>query len=204
MPQQRSKLSSTEEGKIKGLGKGYIRWIVLALLDNNPRSGYELQQTIAEALEGWRPSPGTLYPLLHELDQQKLITGKPDEKEGRHRIIYEITPKGQTQLGAAATQHFLFMSAMRKILGQHGSLHLRKLPSLQVNHVLPKIHKRMKMILEEAHLLPKEVSSDTAKATEELRSRLQQLEQHSKSLQTAIKRVKKQLDKLEKQPSKPD
>lgn len=193
---------ATEDNKFKGLGKGYIRWIVLALLDKKPYSGYELQQTIADALEGWRPSPGTLYPLLHELHRHQLIAGLPDEKEGRRRIVYKIEPKGQEQLGAAATHHFLFVSAMRKILGKHGSPHLRKLPIMEVNHVLPKIHKRVKIILEEVHLLPKEVASDPAKAIQQLRSRLKYLEEQATWLQAAITRVQKRLGKLEERSPK--
>ncbi|MFX1564134.1 MAG: PadR family transcriptional regulator, partial [Promethearchaeota archaeon] len=192
----------TDENKLKGLGKGYIRWIVLALLDKKAHSGYELKQAIADTLEGWRPSPGTLYPLLHELQREKLITGQSDEKEGRRRINYKIEQKGKTQLEAAATQHFLFVSGMRKILGKYGSSHLRMLPSFQVSHVLPIIHKRVKMILDEVHLLPKEVLSNPDEASKQLRSRLQYLEEHAALLQAAIDRVQKQLNKIEERSSR--
>jgi len=193
--------SPTRENKLKGLGKGYIRWIVLALLDKKAHSGYKLQQAIADAFEGWRPSPGTLYPLLHELQREKLITGQPEEKEGRRRISYKTELKGKTQLEDAASQHFLFVSGMRKILGKHGSSHLRMLPSFQVSHVLPIIHKRVKMILDEVHLLPKEVSSNPVEASKQLRSRLQYLEEHATLLQAAIVRVQKQLNKIEERSS---
>jgi PadR family transcriptional regulator PadR len=202
MPLPTNNQPATEKNKFKGLGKGYIRWIVLALLCDKPYSGYELQQEIADTLEGWRPSPGTLYPLLHELNQQKLITGQPDEKEGRRRIKYKIKPKGQAQLEAAATQHLLFVSAMRKILGKHGSPRFRKRPSFQMNHILPKMHKDVKMILDEVHLLPKELESDPEKALQHLQNRLQYLEEHAKCLQTAITRVQKHIIRLKEHTSK--
>ncbi len=187
--------------KFKGFGKGYLRWIVLALLAEKPRSGYDLQQVIDDHCGGWRPSPGTIYPILHSLNQQKLITGHPDEKEGRQRIIYKLNDEGRAQLERAASHHIMFMSAMRRILGKHGGPHTPHSPVLDIDHILPRMRSRVKHLYDDAGLLPKEIAQNPAKAAERLANRLKFLEEHATWLEAAIQRIKEQLNQLEQRAS---
>ena len=62
------------------------------LLDEEPRNGYGLMQEIEQRSEGeWRPSPGSVYPALSQLEDEGLIaTG---EQEGRK--VYELTDAGR-------------------------------------------------------------------------------------------------------------
>ncbi|MFX1475442.1 MAG: PadR family transcriptional regulator [Promethearchaeota archaeon] len=190
-----------EDTKFKGFGKGYLRWIILALLAEKPRSGYDLQQAIDEHLGGWKPSPGTIYPILHHLSEHKLITGHPDEKEGRQRIIYELNEEGRSKLDQAAAHHIMFMSALRRILGKHGAPLMPPRPALDVDHILPKMRERVKHLYDEVELLPKEIAQDPVKAVERLSSRLKFLEEQASWLEEAITRIKKQLRQLEEQGS---
>ena len=195
-PPSKAEPSPTGETQFRRLGKGYIRWIILALLAEQPRTGYELQQAIAKALEGWRPSPGTLYPILHDLRQKGLVKGLPQEREGRHRITYDIQSEGLQKLEATANDHVLFVAALHKLLGKHGAFHPMRPPTIDIDHILPRIHKRTKVFLDEVHLLPKGLAA--GKSTLLLQNRLDFLKEQSKWFQAAIARVQAQLRKYER------
>ena len=56
--------------------RGDVRAAVLILLAEEPRNGYQLMQTIEERSGGrWRPSPGSVYPTLAQLEDEGLIRG---------------------------------------------------------------------------------------------------------------------------------
>jgi len=76
-------------------GRGDVRLAVLRLLTEEPRNGYQLMQTIEERSEGqWRPSPGSMYPTLSQLEDEGLINSA--EVEGARR--FEITDAGRESL----------------------------------------------------------------------------------------------------------
>lgn len=53
------------------------------------------------ARHGYRISPGTLYPLLHSMEQGGHLRSEKKEEGGRIRRVYRITPKGQMALEEA-------------------------------------------------------------------------------------------------------
>jgi DNA-binding PadR family transcriptional regulator len=69
---------------------------VLALLSEQPRHGYEIIQEIAERTSGaWRPSPGSVYPSISQLEDEGLV--RTEEAEGRRTVT--LTEAGQTYVG---------------------------------------------------------------------------------------------------------
>ncbi|MDQ8936226.1 PadR family transcriptional regulator [Acinetobacter rudis] len=79
----------------RGFGHGGLRLVVLHLLSQQPRHGYELIKTIATLTNNlYRPSPGVLYPLLTELEQQQLIEQCLTEGD-RRKQCYQLTAAGQ-------------------------------------------------------------------------------------------------------------
>jgi len=75
--------------------RGDVRLALLRLLAEEPRNGYQLIQAIEERSEGlWRPSPGSVYPTLAQLEDEGLI--RSVETEGTRR--FEITDAGREQL----------------------------------------------------------------------------------------------------------
>jgi DNA-binding PadR family transcriptional regulator len=72
------------------MNQGYLRMTVLELLSREPCSGYSLVKTI-HAKTGWKPSYGSIYPLLDRLDNEGLVT---IEENGRSKI-YALTPAGK-------------------------------------------------------------------------------------------------------------
>jgi DNA-binding PadR family transcriptional regulator len=74
-----------------------MRAIVLALLAESPCHGYGLCLMLAErTADAFTLSEGTLYPLLHELELEGLVTVKEGVSEtGRKRRIYHVTRAGR-------------------------------------------------------------------------------------------------------------
>jgi DNA-binding PadR family transcriptional regulator len=72
--------------------RGDVRIALLLLLEEEPRNGYQLMQTIEERSDGrWRPSPGSVYPTLAQLEDEGLI--RATEVEGQK--VFEITDEGR-------------------------------------------------------------------------------------------------------------
>jgi DNA-binding PadR family transcriptional regulator len=75
--------------------RGDIRAALLLLLAEEPRNGYQMMQAIEELSGGrWRPSPGSVYPTLAQLEDEGLIS--VTEREGTK--LYEITDAGREHL----------------------------------------------------------------------------------------------------------
>lgn len=79
------------------LGRGDLRLLLLSLLGEAPRHGYELIQQISEMfVRVYTPSAGSVYPLLADFEKQQWVSAEEDG--GRKR--YRITRLGQAQLKA--------------------------------------------------------------------------------------------------------
>ncbi len=81
--------------------RGDVRLALLRLLAEEPRNGYQLMQTIEERSDGrWRPSPGSVYPTLSQLEDEGLV--RSTESDGaRH---FEITDAGREHLDTRADE----------------------------------------------------------------------------------------------------
>jgi len=74
--------------------RGFVRYYVLRLLSEKPMSGSEIIQYVEDKSGGrWRPSPGSVYPLLAWLQENKYIKEVPAEEPGIKR--YTLTSEGQ-------------------------------------------------------------------------------------------------------------
>jgi DNA-binding PadR family transcriptional regulator len=72
--------------------RGDVRTAALLLLSEEPRNGYQIMQELEERSEGmWRPSPGSVYPALQQLEDEGLI--RSEEAEGRR--LYHLTDAGR-------------------------------------------------------------------------------------------------------------
>jgi DNA-binding PadR family transcriptional regulator len=75
--------------------RGDIRTAILLLLAEEPRNGYQIMQEVEERSEGaWRPSPGSVYPALQQLEDEGLI--RAEEIDGRK--AYRLTVEGLAQV----------------------------------------------------------------------------------------------------------
>jgi DNA-binding PadR family transcriptional regulator len=78
--------------------RGDVRAAALALLGEQPMNGYQVVQEIGERSGGlWRPSPGSVYPALQQLQDEGLIQAEPGEPGHRG---YVLTDSGREYTAA--------------------------------------------------------------------------------------------------------
>jgi PadR family transcriptional regulator PadR len=88
-----------EKGWRERLVKANLDLIILRLLKSKPRWGYEINMAIRDRFRVYL-SAGTLYPLLHSLEDGGRIEGVWESEKGRGRRIYQITQNGLEFLSA--------------------------------------------------------------------------------------------------------
>jgi DNA-binding PadR family transcriptional regulator len=78
--------------------QGDLKYVILQLLADKPRHGYEIIKELEERSGGaYSPSPGTVYPTLTMLEEMGYATATQEEGSGKR--IYEITQAGRDYLG---------------------------------------------------------------------------------------------------------
>lgn len=96
---------------------GALRLVVLALIAEAPRHGYEIIKAIEERLAGsYSPSPGVIYPTLTLLQELGHVT--VEEHEGKKR--YSITGEGRAHLAAHQPAVDAAMSRMQSVNARMG------------------------------------------------------------------------------------
>jgi DNA-binding PadR family transcriptional regulator len=76
-------------------GRGDLRVVILELLKDQPRHGYDIIRALEERMRGYyRPSPGSVYPTLQMLEDQGYVTSV--QQEGKK--VYTITDAGRRYL----------------------------------------------------------------------------------------------------------
>jgi PadR family transcriptional regulator PadR len=99
--------------------KGSAEMIVLALLEDRARHGYELAKMIGTQSESkLQFHVASLYPLLYRLERKGLVQGKWVEKPGeRRRRFYRLTPLGQRALAKRRRAWREFVHALNRLTG---------------------------------------------------------------------------------------
>jgi DNA-binding PadR family transcriptional regulator len=88
---EKSSKKIVHKSELKIVPKGMLKKYILALLSKHDLCGYTLMSKIKENTCFWKPSSGTLYPLLKNMKDDKLI----DEKNDKNKKIYCLTKKGK-------------------------------------------------------------------------------------------------------------
>ena len=96
--------------------RGSIDLMVLSVLLDGKQYGYSIQQRVSQQSDGMvKLQAGTLYPLLHRLENSGFIRGKCEDT-GRRRKWYTITPKGKRKLETQAAQWSKLASCLNTML----------------------------------------------------------------------------------------
>ncbi len=78
---------------------GGLRYVVLYSLSQSPKNGAEIMDEVERMSMGaWRPSPGSIYPLLNTLQEETLIRKRDDQR-------YELTAAGMDEIGYSGHRH---------------------------------------------------------------------------------------------------
>ncbi len=93
-------------------GQGDLKLLLLALLEQQPRHGYELIRAIEELCKGlYTPSPGAIYPTLSFLEEAGYI--EPSLREDGAKKSYTITAEGRAHLDAHRTEVQVVMQRLQ-------------------------------------------------------------------------------------------
>ena len=101
------------------LKKGTTPLLILALLEHEPRHGYDICKRIEASSRGVvRVHAASLYPLLYRLEERGWLQGRWVEKAGeRRRRFYSLTAEGRRVLTRQRETWKVFVHAMGLITG---------------------------------------------------------------------------------------
>ena len=99
--------------------KGSAELLVMALVEDRPRHGYEIGKLIEERSGGALVfHVASLYPMLYRLERKSLLEGRWVEKAGqRRRRYYRLTAEGRRVLARERSVWRQFMTALDQVAG---------------------------------------------------------------------------------------
>ena len=104
--------------------KGSLKTIVLKLLkDEGPMHGYAITRKVEELSGGKiRLTYGALYPVLHKLESEGVLTTESENFNNRIRIYYCLTSKGQSLVFEKLNELNEFIEALQHIVNPNPGL----------------------------------------------------------------------------------
>ena len=98
--------------------KGSLSVMILRLLEDRDRMyGYEITQKVKELTAGeMNITEGALYPALHKLEADGLLTTETQVVEGRARKYYSLTKSGQTEAAGRIAELSAFLENLNLVL----------------------------------------------------------------------------------------
>jgi transcriptional regulator len=101
------------------LKRGSAELLILALVDERPRHGYEISQLIEQRSDGAISfHVASLYPTLYRMESRGLIEGRWVEKAGqRRRRYYRLRPAGRKVLASQRSVWQTFFAALDRVAG---------------------------------------------------------------------------------------
>ncbi len=108
----------------KSLLTGSTTMLVLKLLDGQDMYGYQMIEELARRSDRtFELKAGTLYPLLHTLEDKELIRSyEKDEKTQRPRRYYQLSRKGKKLLADKQAEWTVYTGAVNRVLRGGASL----------------------------------------------------------------------------------
>jgi PadR family transcriptional regulator, regulatory protein PadR len=97
---------------------GQLDGLLLAILQQGPMHGYAIASELRARSGGALEVPeGTLYPVLHKLEQEGLVRSHWEKVGGRRRRVYAASPKSQNALRERVESWQRLSSAIDAVLG---------------------------------------------------------------------------------------
>lgn len=101
----------------KTLASGSMTMLLLKLLSEKDMYGYEMIDTLRQRSQNvFELKAGTLYPLLHSLEEKNLLTSYEEEVLGKVRKYYSITGEGKKLLGKKREEWQEYSRAVAQVL----------------------------------------------------------------------------------------
>lgn len=101
----------------KELLKGTTATLVLSVLEKQDMYGYLIVKELEHRSDNvFSLNEGTLYPILHAMEEEGFLEAYQEKFEGRTRKYYHITKKGLKRLQEAKDEWGVFSGAVNKVL----------------------------------------------------------------------------------------
>lgn len=101
----------------KSLVSGSTTMLLLKLLSEKDMYGYEMIETLRErSCNVFEMKAGTLYPLLHSLEEKNLLTVYEQEVAGKIRKYYSITKEGRRLLAQKQEEWTQYSQAVMNVM----------------------------------------------------------------------------------------
>lgn len=101
----------------KTLVSGSMQMLILKLLSEKDMYGYEMIDTLRQKSENvFELKAGTLYPLLHGLEEKELVVVYEEEMGGKTRKYYSLTKKGRGMLAKKTEEWKEYTRAVEHVL----------------------------------------------------------------------------------------
>ena len=165
---------------MKGVRRGFLKYYILKLLEEDSYSGYGIIKEIEKETGFWEPSTGSVYPLLESLEEDELIRGEDTDRGSS----WQITDKGKKAYEEASEAK----SKMRKSLKQSMVVFSQIFNEKQIREVAESINGECK----DASGLRKKVHG----LYHRLQSKVDNPDFNEKDLRNVIERTHEKLDEL--------
>ena len=97
--------------------KGHLDGLILATLAAESLHGYAVVEALKTHSNGALTLPeGTVYPALHRLEADGLLSSEWSTASGRRRRIYKVTRRGENELGAHRERWRVFCATIETVL----------------------------------------------------------------------------------------
>jgi PadR family transcriptional regulator, regulatory protein PadR len=97
--------------------KGHLDALILAVIGDEPLHGYAVIEELRRRSEGaFDLAEGTLYPVLHRLEADGLLSSAWSDSSGRRRRVYRLTRRGRTALARRREEWAGFALAVEAVL----------------------------------------------------------------------------------------
>ena len=102
----------------KSLISGSMTMLILKLLSEKDMYGYEMIESLREKSQNvFELKAGTLYPLLHGMEEKELLTSYEQEAGGKVRRYYRITREGKRCLKQKKEDWSTYAKAVENVIG---------------------------------------------------------------------------------------
>jgi PadR family transcriptional regulator PadR len=101
---------------------GVPEMLLLRLLARQPMYGYQLVQAIkTSSRDVLEFGEGCIYPILHRLEKDGLLSGERQSVAGRSRVVYQLTAKGRRHLQGTIGHWERIVAAVSQVLAENSA-----------------------------------------------------------------------------------
>ena len=109
-----------EKGQMK---KGVLEMCMLHIISRGDMYGYEMIETLRKKSDNvFELKAGSLYPLLHSLEEKEFLTSYQDDSSGKKRKYYQLTASGKKQVREKKKEWETYQKAVTNVLSFAGGV----------------------------------------------------------------------------------